>query len=151
MGRSIGGQYSSGILLTMRSSLLVPARVEFHMHENFSPLLSHPTDFSFLLRPSEDINTLISRICYLSWVHSGCVGFGGLLPEQNVVFDLRSRRSSLSVRVLVPFLGSASFLALVVVHALSVALLRPVQSLLLSSQVTLCPRSVFQSLLCHRL
>ncbi|CAM9597029.1 unnamed protein product, partial [Ascophyllum nodosum] len=49
----------------------------------------------------------------------------------------RSWRSSLSVRILLPLLCSASLLALALVLALSVALPRPVSSLLLSSRRSL--------------
>ena len=70
--------------------------------------------------------------------HYSYVAFGKthvqlkLLPDQNVVFNSRLRRSFLSARYYLPLLGSASLLALALVHALSVALPRPVSSLLLS-------------------
>ena len=109
---------------------LVPARPEFHVHENLSSLFSHPTNFSYLLRPSGDINTVITIICNFFKIDSGCVVFGGLLPDQNVVFDQRSGRSFLSVRVfactlMLSVLGAGS-------NVCALPLLRPVSSILLS-------------------
>ena len=53
----------------------VPARLKFHMHENSSPLLSDPTQFSFILYTNRDINVHISRIDHF-WIHCGHVAFG---------------------------------------------------------------------------
>ena len=102
------------------------------MHGNPCPLLSHPTDFSFLLRPSEDINALIFRIF---------ISFRVMVAASRSVDCYMIRTSSLTyVRRRAPYpsgyslslLGSALLLALALVHALSVALRRPFSSLLLS-------------------
>ena len=70
--------------------------------------------------------------------HYSYVAFGKkyfipkLLPVQNVVFDLRSRKTSYPSGHSLPLLGLAPLLALALVHALSMALLRPFSSFLLS-------------------
>ena len=133
------------LMAPYQPSVLVPARLEFHTHENIYSLLSHPTDFSFLLRQSGDINTFISRIYYLSWIHRGCVASNGLLLDQNVAFDLRSRRSSLFVRVfastprlsVLPGAGSGACALRGTPATVFVTFCSPLQ-------VTLRPRSIFQ-------
>ena len=70
--------------------------------------------------------------------HCSYVAFGkihftpNLLPAQNVVFGLCSRRSFYPSGHTLPLLYSASLSTLALVHVLSVALLRPVSSILLS-------------------
>ena len=110
------------------------------MHENPSPLLSHPKT---ILRLSSE-RMEISMPSFPEFiVSSGFITvashFGRLLPDQNVVLTYVRGEAPYPSGYSLPLLGSASLLALALVHALSVPLLRPVSSLLLSFACDVSP------------
>ena len=137
-GRGIEGQYSFEILLTIYSSHLISHLFSF-LHASSSICMKSLLFFSciqLIFRFSSDqVDTSIP-----SFPES--VIFSGLIAiESRLVDCYQIRMSSLTyVRggtpypsgYSLPLLGSASLLALALVHALSVALLRSVSSLLLS-------------------
>ena len=138
MGRGIGGERSSGILLTMQSWPLNSHSVSFQ-HASSSMCINILLFFSriqLIFRISSDqVETSIPSL------PENVTSFRFIAVASRSVYCYQIRTSSLIyVPVGVPYpsgyslplLCSASFLALALVHVLSVALLRPVSSILLS-------------------
>ena len=138
MGRDIGGQRSSGMLLIMQPWHLNSHSVSF-WHASSSMCIKILILFSrirLIFRvPSDQVETLMLSLP--EYVTS----FRFITVASRSVYCYQIRTSSLTYVPggaaypsghSLPLLCSASFLALTLVHAFSVSLLRPVSSILLS-------------------